>query len=74
MTPRGTTTQAALYLRVSTEDQAEHGVSLDVQQERLVGRSGEPVEVAGPVVFLASEAASLITGEILVVDEGWTTR
>lgn len=39
-----------------------------------LGRIGEPVEVAGPVVFLASEAASLITGEILVVDGGWTTR
>lgn len=30
-----TTTQAALYLRVSTEDQAENGVSLTVQEERL---------------------------------------
>ena len=39
-----------------------------------LGRIGKPVEVAGPVVFLASEAASLITGEILLVDGGWTTR
>ena len=39
-----------------------------------LGRIGEPVEVAGPVVFLASDAASLITGEILLVDGGWTTR
>ncbi len=39
-----------------------------------LGRIGEPEEVAGPVVFLASDAASLITGEILLVDGGWTTR
>ena len=39
-----------------------------------LGRVGKPVEVAGAVVFLASEAASLITGEILVIDGGWTTR
>lgn len=39
-----------------------------------LGRIGKPVEVAGPVVFLASEAASLITGEIVLIDGGWTTR
>jgi NAD(P)-dependent dehydrogenase (short-subunit alcohol dehydrogenase family) len=39
-----------------------------------LGRIGKPVEVAGPVIFLASGAASLITGEILLIDGGWTTR
>jgi NAD(P)-dependent dehydrogenase (short-subunit alcohol dehydrogenase family) len=38
-----------------------------------LGRIGEPVEVAGAVVFLASPAASLINGAILLVDGGWTT-
>jgi len=37
-------------------------------------RLGEPIDVAGAVVFLASPAASLITGETLVVDGGWTVR
>src|SRR5262245_9482457 len=37
-------------------------------------RVGEPDEVAGAVVFLCSPAASLITGETLVIDGGWTIR
>lgn len=44
--------------------------------ERIAGvhRIGEPVDVAGAVVFLASPAASLITGHTLLVDGGWTAR
>jgi NAD(P)-dependent dehydrogenase (short-subunit alcohol dehydrogenase family) len=35
-------------------------------------RIGEPSEVAGAVVFLASPAASLITGHTMIIDGGWT--
>ena len=37
-----------------------------------LGRVGEPLEVAGVVVFLASPAASLINGATLLVDGGWS--
>src|SRR6266852_4563680 len=37
-------------------------------------RIGEPVDVAGAVVFLASPAASLITGHTVLIDGGWTAR
>jgi NAD(P)-dependent dehydrogenase (short-subunit alcohol dehydrogenase family) len=37
-------------------------------------RIGEPHEVAGAVVFLASDAASMITGQTLMIDGGWTAR
>ena len=37
-------------------------------------RIGEPIEVAGAVVFLSSPAASLITGHTLLIDGGWTAR
>ena len=42
--------------------------------ERIAGlhRIGEPMDVAGAVVFLASPAASLITGHTLLIDGGWT--
>jgi NAD(P)-dependent dehydrogenase (short-subunit alcohol dehydrogenase family) len=45
-------------------------------EERIAAlhRIGEPNEVAGAVVFLCSPAASLITGETLVIDGGWTVR
>lgn len=37
-----------------------------------LGRVGEPEEVVGAVVYLASDAASLVTGHTLMVDGGWT--
>jgi NAD(P)-dependent dehydrogenase (short-subunit alcohol dehydrogenase family) len=44
--------------------------------ERIAGlhRIGEPMDVAGAVVFLASDAASLITGHTMLIDGGWTAR
>jgi len=45
-----------------------------VRQRIPLGRIGKPMDVAGPVVFLASPAASLITGETLMIDGGWTIQ
>jgi NAD(P)-dependent dehydrogenase (short-subunit alcohol dehydrogenase family) len=38
-----------------------------------VGRVGQPQDVMGAVVFLASDASALMTGSALVLDGGWTT-
>jgi len=45
-------------------------------EERIAAlhRIGDPMDVAGAVVFLASSAASLITGETILIDGGWTAR
>jgi NAD(P)-dependent dehydrogenase (short-subunit alcohol dehydrogenase family) len=45
-----------------------------VERIAALHRIGEPMEVAGAVVFLASKAASLITGETILIDGGWTAR
>ena len=37
-----------------------------------LGRIGEPEELIGAVVFLSSDAASLVTGHTLMADGGWT--
>jgi NAD(P)-dependent dehydrogenase (short-subunit alcohol dehydrogenase family) len=45
-----------------------------VERIAALHRIGEPMDVAGVVVFLASSAASLITGETILIDGGWTAR
>jgi NAD(P)-dependent dehydrogenase (short-subunit alcohol dehydrogenase family) len=37
-----------------------------------MGRIGEPTDVSSAIVFLASQATSLITGTTLMIDGGWT--
>jgi NAD(P)-dependent dehydrogenase (short-subunit alcohol dehydrogenase family) len=43
-----------------------------VQRIAALHRIGEPNDVTGAVVFLASPAASLITGHTILIDGGWT--
>jgi NAD(P)-dependent dehydrogenase (short-subunit alcohol dehydrogenase family) len=45
-------------------------------EERIAGlhRIGRPVDVCGAIIFLASPAASLITGDTIMIDGGWTAR
>lgn len=45
-----------------------------VERIAALHRIGEPMDVAGAVVFLASPAASLITGHTMLIDGGWTAR
>ncbi len=46
----------------------------DTMSRIALGRLGELPDVMGAVVFLASDAASLITGTSLLIDGGWTAQ
>ena len=44
---------------------------LERQNQTLVGRWGEPGDLIGPCIFLASDASRYMTGQDLYIDGGW---
>lgn len=52
----------------------EPGMTEKLLAETPMGRFAEPDEIAAAILFLASDAASMITGHVLPVDGGWLAR
>ncbi len=50
---------------------ADPAVARMLERRTSLGRWGKPHEIAGAVAFLASDAASYVTGEIIAVDGGY---
>ena len=39
-----------------------------------MGRIGQPKDITGAVIYLASEASNMVTGHVLLIDGGWTAQ
>ena len=62
----------SIYTPGTEEYLANEEAKKYVLSKIVLGRIGEPKDVANAVLFLASPAASLITGTTLLIDGGWT--
>jgi NAD(P)-dependent dehydrogenase (short-subunit alcohol dehydrogenase family) len=56
----------------STVQQNDPAFAARLAARTMLGRTGKPAEIAGPVLFLASPAARFVTGAVLACDGGWT--
>jgi NAD(P)-dependent dehydrogenase (short-subunit alcohol dehydrogenase family) len=48
------------------------GFARSIRDRTVLGRTPAIDEIDGPLLFLATEASSYVTGQVLVVDGGWT--
>ena len=67
VTPGYTMTEAALNI---TDPESIAGLKEQIQKMQIIKRPEEPSDLAGTIVFLASDASEFITGQTINVDGG----
>jgi len=54
--------------------QADETRNRQILERIPAGRWGQPTDLTGAAVFLASPASDYVTGHVLLVDGGWMAR
>jgi NAD(P)-dependent dehydrogenase (short-subunit alcohol dehydrogenase family) len=68
------TVESPYYEEILARSDDPEGLLAGLRARQVQGRLGHPDEIAGAMVFLASDSASFCTGSTLFVDGGWTAR
>ena len=75
---KGITTNAIAPGYMATDNtaqlRADQDRSTDILNRIPAGRWGEPSDLAGAIIFLASKASDYVNGAIIPVDGGWLAR
>jgi 2-deoxy-D-gluconate 3-dehydrogenase len=78
LAPRGVQVNAIAPGYIATNNtaalQADETRNRQILERIPTGRWGDPADIAGAAVFLASGAADYVTGHVLAVDGGWLAR
>ena len=55
-------------------DRGEERGGQTIAAQTCVGRNGEPEDIDGPLLFFCSDMARYVTGQVLMVDGGFTAK
>lgn len=65
--------ETPIYSKLGLSEEQLNGMAEGLKAQIPMGRFGNPVEIAGAAVFLASDASSFMLGEEITIDGGWAS-
>jgi len=62
------------HTNMTKKSWASKGLKKQREEKTILGRWGEPKDLAGIIIFLTSKSSSYITGQDIYVDGGWSAK